>query len=147
QPDRQSDEASGASQESNLDRSRVTGLEGAGEKRRHAQAPDAVTIILKGVVAAEPLTATAGTRGDADRAEPVAEAIAHERSRSPRFGRRHWAPGAMAAREVDGITDRVIVHDHTPPAPPGAELDDRDLVHRSGREAGSDLVILRCLVG
>src|SRR5438132_14012707 len=53
----------------------------------------------------------------------------------------------MAAREVDGVTDRVIVHDHIPPYSTGAELDDIDLVCRSGREAGSDLVVLRRLVG
>src|SRR5207247_1998205 len=93
-------------------------LNGAGEKVRRAQALDPVTVVLKGVVAAQPLPAAAGTRGDAHRSEAIAEPVADERSCSPGLCRGERAPGAVAAREVHGYTNRPVVYDDAPPAPP-----------------------------
>jgi len=107
-----------------------------GEKIRRAQVPDPVAVVLKGVVPRQPLPATAGTHCHADRSEAVAEPVADRGSRSPRLGRGQRAPGAVAPREIDGLTDRSVVHEHTPPAPPVAELEDRDLVDRPCKDAG-----------
>jgi hypothetical protein len=52
----------------------------------------------------------------------------------------------VASRKVHRVPNRPIVHDDTPPAPPATKLDDRDLVRRSSRETGGDLVVLRCLM-
>jgi hypothetical protein len=52
----------------------------------------------------------------------------------------------VAAREIDGLTNRAVVHDNAPPALSVTELDYRDLVDRPCKDTGCDLVVLGCLM-
>src|SRR5205823_5593357 len=79
--------AVGAGRDTHLDRRGLVRLKGSGEERRRAQAPDAVAVILKRVVAPQPLPTAARAGGHAHRSEAVTEAVADEGARSPRLGR------------------------------------------------------------
>src|SRR5207245_8796813 len=116
--DRARPEAFGPGGDADLDPAALGGLEDPGEERRRSQALDPVAVVLEGVVPGQALPASARTSRNGDRAEPIAEAVAHERSRAPGFCGRERAPGTVAPRQIDGVPDRSVVHEDAPPTAP-----------------------------